>query len=443
MKQGAPGHSRCNNSAYPALDEHGQTAFVEHGWRSRVNRDRTVRLRWIGWVLTSALPLVLVTGCGTWEKQRGAEIDRPAKSVARLTVDVRPDRPAQPGRPITVTVSDGRLYAVSLTGPDGKPVPGGNAAGDETWSNFEPLEYRTTYTLTAAAVDAFGLTATRTETFTTLTPDAERHVDSVLPEADAKVGVGMPISVTLENPVTDPAQRAEVEKRLQVSASTPVEGAWGWVDDKTVRYRPREYWPVGTRVSVATSLLGVDFGNGVYGGPGKPVGFEVGDSLVATVDSAAHTMTVKRNGTDLKTVPVTTGKSGFTTRSGTKVVLGKAPHVLMDGTTVGISANSSDGYRLDVSWATRVTWSGEFLHAAPWSVNAQGSDNVSHGCVGMSDENAKWFYDQVKVGDVVTVVNTGDAKTMEPFGNGYGEWNLDWSQWLTHSAAGAATTRQL
>ncbi|MFF7243897.1 Ig-like domain-containing protein [Embleya sp. NPDC008237] len=408
-----------------------------------MNRDRTVRLRWICWALTPALPLAFVTGCGTWEKQRGAEIERPAKSVARLAVDVRPDRPAQPGRPITVTASEGRLYAVSLTGPDGKPVAGGNAAGDASWSNSEPLAYSTTYRLTALAVDAFGLTATRTETFTTLAPDAERRVDSVLPEADTTVGIGMPISVTLEKPVTDPAQRAEVEKRLQVSASTPVEGAWGWVDDKTVRYRPRDYWPVGTRVSVTTSLLGVDFGNGVFGGPGAAVGFMVGDSVVATVDAAAHTMTVRRNGTDIKTVPVTTGKPGFTTRSGTKVVLGKAPHVLMDGTTVGISADSSDGYRLDVSWATRVTWSGEFLHAAPWSVGAQGSENVSHGCVGMSDQNAKWFYDQVKVGDVVTVVNTGDAKTMEPIGNGYGEWNLDWAQWLTHSAAGPSTARPL
>ncbi|MFI1381244.1 Ig-like domain-containing protein [Embleya sp. NPDC020886] len=408
-----------------------------------MNRNGSVRLRWIGWALTSALPLVFVTGCGTWQKQRGTEIDRPAKSVARLTVDVRTDRPAQPGRPVTVGASGGRLYAVSLTGPDGKPVPGGNAAGDATWTNSVPLAYNTTYTLTAAAVDAFGLTATRTETFTTLAPEAERGVASMLPEADTTVGIGMPITVTLQKPVTDPAQRAEVEKRLLVSASTPVEGAWGWVDDTTVRYRPREYWPVGTRVSVATSLLGVDFGNGVYGGPGASFGFEVGDAVVATVDSAAHTMTVKRNGTDLKTVPVTTGKPGFTTRSGTKVVLGKAPHVLMDGTTVGISADSSDGYRLDVSWATRVTWSGEFLHAAPWSVSAQGSENVSHGCVGMSDENAKWFYDQVKVGDVVTVVNTGDAKAMEPIGNGYGEWNLDWAQWLTHSTVGAATTRGL
>ncbi|WP_424636463.1 Ig-like domain-containing protein [Embleya sp. AB8] len=386
---------------------------------------------------------MFAAGCGTWDKQRDAEVRRPARGVAKVAVDVRPDRPAQPDRPITVSVRDGRLYAVNLVGPDGKPVPGGNAAGDTTWSNSQPLAYATTYTLTAAAVDSFGLTSTHTESFTTLAQDAELRVHEVLPEADSTVGVGMPISVTLEKPVTDPARRAEVEKRLVVSASTPVEGAWGWVDDTTVRYRPRDYWPVGTKVSVATSLLGVDFGNGVFGAGGKQIGFGIGDSVLATVDSAAHTLTVKRNGTDVKTVPVTTGKSGFTTRAGTKVVLGKEPHVLMDGTTVGISANSSDAYRLDVYWATRVTWSGEFLHAAPWSVGSQGNANVSHGCVGMSTDNAKWFYDQVKLGDVVMVVNTGDPKSMEPTGNGYGEWNLSWSDWLAKSTTGAGAAQRL
>lgn len=406
-------------------------------------RNGAVRPRWLCAALVSALPLVFVAGCGTWDKQRDTDKPRPDAGVAQVAVDVRPDRPAQPGRPIVVSVRDGRLYAVNLVGPDGKVVPGGNAPGDATWSNSEPLGYATRYTLTASAVDAFGHTATRTQDFTTIARDAELTVDTVAPDADSTVGVGMPITVTFHGPVTDPAQRAEVERHLEVSTSAPVEGAWGWVDDKTVRYRPRAYWPVGTKVAVLTSLLGVDFGHGVYGGPGGRVGFDVGDSVIATVDSGAHTMTVRRNGTDLKTVPVTTGKPGFTTRSGTKVVLGKAPHVLMDGTTVGISADSSDGYRLDVEWATRVTWSGEFVHAAPWSVGSQGSDNVSHGCVGMSTDNAKWFYDQVKIGDVVTVVNTGDPKAMEPIGNGYGEWNLDWPDWLARSVAGAGTTRPL
>jgi lipoprotein-anchoring transpeptidase ErfK/SrfK len=161
---------------------------------------------------------------------------------------------------------------------------------------------------------------------------------------------------------------------------------------------------------------------------------------MTVVDAAAHSMTVTRNGELLRTLPVTTGKPGFTTRSGTKVILEKEEHVLMDGTTVGIAEGSSESYRMDVYWATRVTWSGEYLHAAPWSVEQQGSDNVSHGCVGMSTENARWYFETVKVGDVVQVVNTGSDKAMEVEGNGYGEWNLTWEQWLERSAAGPVTT---
>ncbi|HKE49933.1 MAG TPA: L,D-transpeptidase, partial [Actinomycetes bacterium] len=80
-----------------------------------------------------------------------------------------------------------------------------------------------------------------------------------------------------------------------------------------------------------------------------------------------------------------------------------------------------------------VTNSGEFLHAAPWSAPYHGIANVSHGCVGMSTENGKWFYEHSIRGDVVDTVGT--SKPME-LTNGYGDWNLTWSQWLAGSALG-------
>lgn len=407
-----------------------------------MNRESAVRRRWIGRVVLPLVPLVLVTGCGAFEKTRDADARRPTESVGRVVVDVPEDGPVQPGMPVTVAARDARLYAVSLAGPDGTLVPGGNAPDGASWTNSVPLAYGTKYTLNASAVDAYGYTATATETFTTISPEDELRVE-VLPEAGSTVGIGMPVTVAFDRPVTDPTVRAAVEKRLSIASSTPVEGAWGWVDAKTVRFRPRNFWPAGTRVSIRPSLLGIDFGEGLYGADAAPIGFQVGDAVVATVDSNAHRMTLTRNGRTVRTVPVTTGKPGFTTRAGTKVVLGKESHVLMDGTTVGIAAGSSEGYRLDVYWATRVTWSGEFVHAAPWSVRSQGNANVSHGCVGLSTENARWFYDQVKLGDVVTVVNTGNPKSMEPLGNGYGEWNLTWNDWLEHGGSGAVTTAAL
>lgn len=144
-------------------------------------------------------------------------------------------------------------------------------------------------------------------------------------------------------------------------------------------------------------------------------------------------MTVRRNGRVVRTIPVTTGKAGFLTRSGIKVVLGKEAKVRMRGDTVGIQKGTKEFYDLPVLYATRVTWSGEYVHAAPWSVEAQGEENVSHGCTGMSTEDAAWFYETVREGDIVEVVNSGGAK-MAPFDNGFGDWNMDWSTWLSGSA---------
>ncbi|EFL19131.1 L,D-transpeptidase, partial [Streptomyces sp. C] len=142
---------------------------------------------------------------------------------------------------------------------------------------------------------------------------------------------------------------------------------------------------------------------------------------------------VRRNGRVIRTIPVTTGKAGFLTRSGIKVVLGKEAKVRMRGDSVGIKKGTKEFYDLPVLYATRVTWSGEYVHAAPWSVEAQGEENVSHGCTGMSTEDAAWFYETVREGDIVEVVNSGGER-MDPFGNGIGDWNVDWRTWLSGSA---------
>ena len=44
----------------------------------------------------------------------------------------------------------------------------------------------------------------------------------------------------------------------------------------------------------------------------------------------------------------------------------------------------------------RVTYSGEFIHAAPWSVGSQGVANVSHGCTGLSTADAAWLYAKIR-----------------------------------------------
>ena len=128
---------------------------------------------------------------------------------------------------------------------------------------------------------------------------------------------------------------------------------------------------------------------------------------------------------------VSTGRDQYPTTSGVHVVLEKTPSVIMDSATVGIPKGNPDYYYETVLWDVRISWSGEFVHAAPWSTSAQGHQNVSHGCVNANPVDAKWFYDMSRRGDIVMV--TGTPRPLIS-GNGWTDWNLDWPKWLAGSA---------
>jgi lipoprotein-anchoring transpeptidase ErfK/SrfK len=158
----------------------------------------------------------------------------------------------------------------------------------------------------------------------------------------------------------------------------------------------------------------------------------VGDAHIYKVNAQTDQMQVFSNGKLLRTIPITTGKPGFTTRSGVKVIIEKFDSKRMNSETVGIPAGSADAYDIDnVQWAMRLTYSGEFIHAAPWSVASQGHENVSHGCTGMSDANAKWLYDMTRRGDVVEYTGTDRPMTLT---NGYGDWNESFADYRAGSA---------
>jgi lipoprotein-anchoring transpeptidase ErfK/SrfK len=238
----------------------------------------------------------------------------------------------------------------------------------------------------------------------------------------------MPIVVRLSAPAKN---RAEVERGLTVTTSKPIEGSWRWISDEEIHFRPRTYWPAYTKVSLKVALQGVDAGKGVWGAEDRTVAFKIGTSMVSVVDVNRLHMKIYRDGKLARTVPVSTGKAGFLTRGGIKVVSEKHVLKVMDASTIGISKSSPEYYRLDVPYALRVSNSGEFVHAAPWSVASQGRARVSHGCVGMSTGNAIWLYNRTHVGDVVQVV--GSPRKLEP-GNGWTDWNVPWSTWLEGSA---------
>ncbi|HTY73182.1 MAG TPA: Ig-like domain-containing protein [Actinomycetes bacterium] len=352
------------------------------------------------------------------------------KPVSKVTLSVTPapdTHGVQPTAQVVVRADNGRVQTVVLRSMTGQTVPG-SVGADGAWrSQAGLLPYATTFTVTARGVDSDGVGRSVSTSFTTVKP-GHRLVTSVSPIGGTVVGVGIPIIVRLSAPVSD---RAAVERRLVVTASRPVVGAWSWVSDSEVHWRPKTYWPADTDVKLSIDLDGVHAGKDTWGDEKRVVAFHIGSAMVSTVDVARHTLTVTRDGQVLRVIPVTTGKAGFITRDGIKVILDKEPSRVMDASSINIPKNSPNYYRLTVYWAMRVTWSGEFLHAAPWSQAEQGFANVSHGCTGMSLANAKWLYGISKVGDVVRFINS--PRHLEP-GNGWTDWNVPWSTWLKGDA---------
>ncbi|MFE0702384.1 Ig-like domain-containing protein [Streptomyces sp. NPDC058872] len=333
----------------------------------------------------------------------------------------------------------GVLGDVDVTDQRGRRIAGTRSADGVRWTSRAPLPAGGRYAARLVIEGANGPQRARLDLRTGPLPAGERLTVAFGPEGGGTYGVGRPVTAELSRPVPadDPDARRAVERALVVRTSPRVEGAWHWVGPTTLHYRPRTYWPARATVRVHSGLDGARIGDGLYGGPSRPLVFTTGARIEAVTDVAAHEMTVRRDGRLLRTIRVTTGKAGYRTRGGIKVVLGKEPLVRMRGDSIGIARGSKDYYDLKVRWATRVTWSGEYLHAAPWSLDAQGSVDVSHGCTGMSTEDAAWLFRTVREGDLVRVVN-GYGQPMAPFGNGFGDWNLSWPEWLRGSALAAA-----
>jgi lipoprotein-anchoring transpeptidase ErfK/SrfK len=380
--------------------------------------------------------LVLLTGCtGTSSDKSGgsaAQESSPPAQVVLTPADGSVDLP--PGTPVQVTVADGDLRDVTVAAADGTQVsgevaPSADDPATSVWTPKTPLAYGTSYTLTAKAANAAEDVATVAGTFTTVTPGTV-STPSIGPLNGTTVGVGMPIRVYFDQPVTD---KAEVQKHLTVTSSTPTDGAWNWLSDSEVHFRPSTYWPADTDVTLSAALYGVDFGDGIWGEKDRTVSFHIGASHVSVADAAAHTLTVKNGGTVVQTYPMSAGSSANPTRNGAHVVLQSYRNITMDSSTFGLAVDAPGGYRSDVEYAVRISNNGEFVHAAPWSVGQQGSSNVSHGCVNLSTDRAAWFFDFSQPGDVVEVVNSIGPTLSRVDGDIY-DWAIPWSDWTAGSA---------
>jgi lipoprotein-anchoring transpeptidase ErfK/SrfK len=352
----------------------------------------------------------------------------PAKSAASVAFNVQ-GKGVKIDKVVKLTAQDGTIDQVVVRAK--KTTLAGTLSADKTtWSSTGSLEPDTRYRVTAAAVDSDGLKAMKRSSFRTepLSLDQQTY-PSFAPVGGETVGIGMPVVVRFDVPVT---KKASIERHLSVTNSSNQRGAWHWMSDNEVHWRPVHYWKPGTKVTVKADINSVPAGNGVFGQLSRSESFRIGNSMVSKVNAQTHQMKTFINGKLARTIPITTGKAGFTTRSGVKVIVEKFRTKRMNSETIGIAAGSADSYDLDnVEYAMRVTYSGEFVHAAPWSVGSQGYANVSHGCTGMSTSNAEWLYNLSKPGDVVEYKGTDRQMTLD---NGYGDWNESFKEYKKGSA---------
>jgi lipoprotein-anchoring transpeptidase ErfK/SrfK len=387
----------------------------------------TTALLLAGFTLSACDPGSAVPGSSPEPSGSPSASATPAAEVTLTTNVRRGERDVPVDRTLKVAATGGTITSVEVTSKAGT-VAGALTPDKTAWQATGRLEPGTTYAVRTVATDADGRELRQGRRFVTAALSLEQQTyASVAPLAGETVGVGMPVIVTFDVPVTD---RAAFEKHMTVTAKPAQQGSWHWLSDTEAHWRPKTYWQAGTDVHVDVDVNSIPAGNGVYGQESRALDFHVGDAHVYKVSAKTHQMKVLSNGKLVRTIPITTGKAGFTTRSGVKVIIEKFATKRMNSETVGITG--SEAYDLDdVKWAMRLTYSGEFIHGAPWSVGSQGYANVSHGCTGMSDANAKWLYDLSRRGDVVEYTGTDRPMT---FDNGYGDWNESFSTFQQGSA---------
>lgn len=336
-----------------------------------------------------------------------------------------------PITPVTITVSKGIVTDLTMKNVvSGYQVKGKLAADKRSWTSGEILGYGKTYDVSGTAKGTDGKTVPFKGRYTVLKPDSEVRT-TISPTDGAVVGVAMPIMVKFG---VDPADRGAVEKRISVTTQPQVDGAWAWIQHDGgvwgLDFRPKGYWPEGTKVHVEANMYGVNFGGGAYGKTDVSTDFTIGRNQVVIADVNSHELVVKRDGVVVATYPASYGRGidengkpdpNLVTRSGI--------HVVNEMFAEKKMSNPKYGYvNVLERWAVRISDNGEFIHANPNSVDAQGNTNVTHGCVNLSLASAEAYYKSAIIGDPVEV--TGTDIQLGPSDGDIFDYAIDWDVWV-------------
>jgi len=390
-----------------------------------------------------------VAGCGVAGASTDAKWASPGSSGAAaspsltpvsLTVTPAADAAGvSPVQQVVVAASGGTLQSVTVAAGT-KNLAGAMDSDGKTWRSTGTLGYGATYVVTAAIIDGSGAPVQKTSSFSTLKPTGTASITfqanaMQILKGGGTYGVGQVVVVRFSKSVTD---KAAAEKAVVVEASPAVEGKFFWLDKQTLHWRPEKYWTKGTTVKVSVNALGVNLGGGIYGASNASTSFSIGRSLVAIADNNSHYTQVYIDGALVRTMACSMGKGGYTTaadgtpihfwtQNGVHVVLEKQQTVQMTSSSYGITNKKDPNYYDEsVALATRISYSGEYLHAAPWNMGDHGHRNSSHGCINLSDADAQWVYNTFILGDVVEVRNS--PKPI-PVSDGLGDWNKPWSEY--------------
>ena len=407
-------------------------------------------------LMTVVVALVLaplaLSGCGDKQKPAAAA---PAGAVPSASVSAGPSgspNTESADVPITLSVtpasgktnvptsaevgfqvSGAKVTSVTLTDSKGKAVAGALREDGSSWVPGKTLKTKETYAASVVATSDSGLTKTVRTTFTTMGSPAHRTGTGLYLFDGHTYGVALPV-VAEFNPGIKKADRAAVQKRMFVQTDPPQPGVWSWTSSGTqAYYRGPEFWQPGTKLTVRIAVGGLATGGGRYGDRDRAAVATIGRKFEMDVDNATKKMTVVQDGKVVKTMPVSLGRPSKPSASGTMVIMDKQTQTVFDTTDTAGSA----GYRVNIQYAQRLTWSGQFVHSAPWSVGAQGHRNVSHGCVNVGPGNARWLFDKSLIGDPVVVKGTG---TKLAYGDGWTAWNVSWDEFVKGSALPVPTS---
>ncbi len=391
--------------------------------------------------------VLTLSACGGGDKEKPgksqAQVDKAAAedaSDARIKITPKDGADnAGINSDAKVTVSSGKLSEVTMTSAAGTEVPGVISPDGTSWKPSGQLERSTVYKIKATAQDSEGRKATENTSFTTVSP-SNSFIGNFTPEDGSTVGVGMPVSINFDKPVTN---KKDVQSAINVTSTGGQEIVGHWFSANRLDFRPKEYWKAGSQVKMHMKLDGVEASNGVKGVQDKTVSFKIGRSQVSTVDAKTKRMTVVRDGKKIKDIPISAGSAANPTYNGQMVISEKFKETRMDGSTVGFTGKDGKGeYDIkDVPHAMRLSTSGTFIHGNYWgSDSIFGAANTSHGCIGLNDakgagdpsRDGAWFYEQTILGDVVVIKNSPD-KTIKP-DNGLNGWNMAWDEWVAGSA---------